>query len=61
MDGRREYSAKWNKSDEDKYGMILFICEIQKTNDQIKQIWNRVIDAENKQVAREESVGGGDK
>ena len=35
MDGPREYSAKWNKLDEDKYGMILFICEIQKTNDQI--------------------------
>ena len=28
MDGAREYNAKWNKSEKDKYHMISLICGI---------------------------------
>ena len=31
MDGPRGYSAKWNKSEKDKYCMISLICEILKS------------------------------
>ena len=37
MDGLREYYAKWNKSDIDKYCMLSLLCRIwkNKTNEYI--------------------------
>jgi len=38
MDGSRGYYAKGNKSEKDKYYMILLICGLNlKNNEQIKQ------------------------
>ena len=50
MDGPRGYYDKYNKSEKDKYHIISFMCGILKTNKQIKQNKNRVIDIENKKV-----------
>ena len=37
MDGPRGYYAKQNKSEKDKYHMILLICGIKQTNKKQKQ------------------------
>ena len=58
MDGPREYYAKWNLSEEDKYYIISLICGIYKPGQMNKH--NRVIDTENRQVvARGEGGANG--
>ena len=37
MDGAREYNAKQNKSEKDKYCMISFTCRIQETKQMSKE------------------------
>ena len=39
MDLDGDYSAKWSKSDKDKYHMILLICGLFKKNDTNKFIY----------------------
>ena len=60
MNGPRGYYAKWNKSENDKYRMILLICGTWKIKQMNKHKTERVIDTENKQVAArgEGGVGG---
>ena len=64
MDGAKEYNAKWNKSEEDKYHMISLMWNLRnKTNEQRKkrqkQTKNRLLTIENKlMVTREMRVGG---
>lgn len=60
MDGPKEYYAKWNISEKDKYNMISLTCRIKKhkMNEQTKQ--NRFIDTEKKlTVPRGEGAGDG--
>ena len=65
MDGPGGYYAKWNKSDRERpilYDSMCMWSLKNKTNEEIIQNRNTVIDTEDKLlVARGEGVGGGEK
>ena len=61
MDGAGDYHVKCNKTEKDKYVMVLFICRILKKMIQNLQKRNRLTDLENKVTISKCSRGGGDK
>ena len=63
MDGPRGYYAKWDKSERQIPYNFIYMWKLKiKTNEQMQQNRNRVIDRESKQVvAQGEKLEGGKK